>query len=630
MCAIVGCSHDGDAVTSMLTALHHRGPDHRGEYHDQSSRFSMGSCRLSIMDVSRGVQPMRLAWKDEVFVGVHNGEIYNFRALREELVREGVHFDSDCDTEVVVAAYAVWGDRCVQRFEGQWAFAVWAERAQQLFVCRDPLGIKPIYYCHRGDFIAFASEPKGLFPHPQVPKRPNPSAIQEYFLHGFTFAAGYALNHRSFYEHVESVPPGTWLRWDREGGNVLKRRYFDLATLTHGPIVSEAEAVDAVRDALVSSVHACMMGERPLGVALSGGLDSSIITAVAAKEASTRGIPLTACAITYEDQNLNEDYEHAMILREHLRAEGSLLNWGRSALQIDSYLGDLPLMIRHFDEPHWELKQLAMFRNYRELDCQGATVVLTGEGADELFFGYYHRFPGFKDPVISSPAQFEELWSARIPAARSLFRNRKDEEFRSLMTEAIDRFYRPYFDQGMEPDRCMQLWYLSTFLHWLLIDNDRCSMAFSLEGRFPFLNERVLKVAFRIPPQLQMGAVHGQEKAILRKAFSDFLPSEIRFRKKAPLPSPLDPRYHARILHRLRDAISNASSTIWDILDRGQAEKMAEDFAVKLENCQRSPAPELSGEELTRYITLSQAVDLRSPQIFGLLTLLTWWKENDF
>lgn len=211
----------------------------------------------------------------------------------------------------------------------------------------------------------------------------------------------------------------------------------------------------------------------------------------------------------------------------------------------------------------------------------------------------------------------------------AMFNRAKEDQFRGLMRTAIDRFYRPNFERGLDSDRCMQLWYISTFLHWLLIDNDRCSMAFSLEGRFPFLNMRVLDVAMRIAPRLQTGTTYGEEKAILREAFKDILPVEIwRHRKKAPLPSPLNIAYHYKIQKALSKGIKEVPDSIWDVLDRKRIESMNADFLLKLKKIEQSGSSEFDGEELTRYIPLSQKLELRTPQMFGILTLLIWWKQH--
>lgn len=626
MCGIAGYSRrdasDEQVIARMLSALAHRGPDDRGQFTD--TNIALGNTLLAIVGIGSGHQPMSCDCGGETYVGVFNGEIYNYRDIRSQLEAGGQTFKTNCDTEVAVAAFAQWGPDAFTRFEGQWALAIWAIRSRTLVLCRDPLGIKPLFYHCKNDVLVFASEPKALFEHPDVTRAPNLDAIREYFLHGFAFAAGYSLNHRSFFAGVHSVEPGHWMRWTH-GAAPQSHRYFDLVEESGRHAHGFEDSVEALRSAVSSSIVASMMGDAPIGVALSGGLDSSIIAAVAAKEAARRGsAPLLSTCITYKEQISNEDARHAALLASHIE-DSAPLRLTYSSMSVDDYLADLDLMIRHFDEPHWEVKQLAMFNNYRALKQNGAKVVLTGEGADELFFGYYHRFPGFQNPVIHAAAELETLWGTRLPVVRQLFRHECHDELSGLLAEAVDRFYRPHADRGASPEKCMQCWYLSTFLHWLLIDNDRCSMAFSLEGRFPFLNRRVLDVALSIPASAQVGTEYGQEKLVLRAAFKDMLPTAIwRDRKKSPLPSPLKLAFHFKIAAALRVAMIEVPSTIWDVMDLQRITTLCDRYEADLKGVDA----ENGGEQLTRYLSLSEPWSLRTPHMFGILTLLRWWKMN--
>jgi asparagine synthetase B (glutamine-hydrolysing) len=286
-------------------------------------------------------------------------------------------------------------------------------------------------------------------------------------------------------------------------------------------------------------------------------------------------------------------------------------------------------MIRHFDEPHWEIKQLAMFNNYRCLRAHGAKVVMTGEGADELFFGYYHRFPGFKNPALNSADDLRRSWGERLPAVQALLAGTDLAELRGLQDEAIARFYEPAVAAGADPDRAMQYWYLATFLHWLLLDNDRCSMAFSLEGRFPFLNREVYELALRIPPTAQIGGDLGEEKLVLRRAFRDSLPETIwRHRKKAPLPSPSKLQFHRLIERALAKAIEEAPAEAWDIVDKGGARALFDSYSTAIAGLEQGGALATGGDDLTRYLRLDEPWSVRTSHAFGLLTFLRWWRLN--
>ena len=631
MCGIFGFSSKKDInsqaiLDQMKKLLEHRGPDDFGTYTDE--KFCIGNVLLTIVDIGNSHQPFIKEWRGEKYICVYNGEIYNYRNLRNELKKLGMVFKTDCDTEVVVAAFAAWGEKALERFDGQWAVAIWCVNRKRLFLSRDPFGIKPLFYWHSNGGFGFASEPKALFAHPDIVKRPNLDAIAEYFLHGYAFASGYATSSRSFYEGVHSVPPGNYLLWEK--GKALKiKNYFQLPLGNEFLPYEISDVVKTLRSRVEESVCGCLMGDVPVGVALSGGVDSSIITAVAAREMQRNSMsPLLASCITYDGQMHNEDAEHARLLADSL-ANTYPINLVYSRLNSEHYLDDLDRMIRHFDEPHWEIKQLAMFYNYRTLKQNGAKIVLTGEGADELFLGYYHEFPGFRNPEISSADTLRDLWGKRIPFVDSLLAGNTEERLHYLMDIAIDKFYIPYAVNKVDSARCMQGWYLHTFLHWLLIDNDRCSMAHSLEGRFPYLNRLVFEVALRIPTSLQIGDEHGREKLLLREAFKSILPEMIwKKRKKAPLPSPTKLSFHEIISRAFEQAVAEVPNDIWNVIDKKRVVELVADYEKAIHSLSKNGGSEAGGNHLTQYLSLHETWQLRTPHMFGLLTLLRWWTLN--
>jgi asparagine synthase (glutamine-hydrolysing) len=629
MCGIAGFARSGlDAghLSRMLDRISYRGPDDRGVYVDEG--IALGSVLLAIVDVGRGQQPIIRQHGGATFVGVVNGEIYNYRELRRELVGKGLEFKTDCDSEVAIAAFAVWGREAAAKLDGQWAVALWSVDQRRLLLSRDRFGIKPLFYHQRGEFFAFASEPKAIFALPTVPKRPNAVSVREYFLHGFAFAAGYSLSHRSFFDGIDSLPPGHTLTWQAGSSPQLHNEVvFPTAPPLDGPELESA--AERLEEAVRRSTEATMMGDVPIGVALSGGLDSSIIAAVTAEAQAARGAPpLLASCILYRTQDRNEDADHARLLADWLgsRAPVDLVF---SVMDPASYHHYLDSLLYHFDEPHWEVKQLAMFNNYRCLRAHGAKVVLTGEGADELFFGYYHRFPGFKSPVLRSADDLRRAWGERLPSICSLLAGTGLTELRDLQDEAISRIYAPAVAAGADPDRAMQQWYLATFLHWLLIDNDRCSMAFSLEGRFPFLNRDVYDLAFRIPPKAQIGEDLGGEKLVLRRAFRASLPEAIwRHRKKSPLPSPIKLQFHRLIEQALKTAIDDAPAEAWEVLSREGAQNLLSCYSGAIAELDRRGSLADGGEDLTRYLRLDEPWSVRTPHAFGLLTMLRWWRQH--
>lgn len=618
MCGVMGWGFpaDGGSVDSCSVAdvLKHRGPDSNGQFVD--GRVGLVSSVLAIVDRKGGAQPKEIRVHGRTTVGVYNGEVYNHEALRRVLSTAGIPFRSDCDSEVAIAAVAEWGRQAFTRFDGQWAMATWD--GAELMLARDPFGIKPLYYWHGPEGIVFASEPKAILVHPPVRRAPSVDAILDYLLHGFTFAAGYCRSDRSFYEGIHAVPPGCVVSWTPDN-RIRIDRYW------HEPVGGALPAAPghALRDTVATSIRECLMGDVPVSVALSGGLDSSIIASVAAEELRSRGAgPLIANCIRYPDGGENEDAEHAALLGS---ARGDIA-LAFADLREEDYLRDLDRMIWHFDEPHWEPKQVAMFRNYGELRRRGAKVVLSGEGADELFFGYFHKFPGFRNPEIRSVAQFRAMWVTRLPYVRALLHPSLRRRLEDRIDEWVDEVFRPALDISSSPARAMQIWYTRTFLHWLLLDNDRCSMAHSLEGRFPYLNRAVVELAFAIPPEMHVGESYGEEKLLLRRAFERLLPPEIARRRKSPLPSPSDYRLHEQIVRRLEAEMDQAAPEIWEVLDRPGVETLIRQYRARAAEVLRISSRTLAGELMTAYTPMGETWVPRTPHVFALLTLLVWWR----
>ncbi|HEX8572889.1 MAG TPA: asparagine synthase (glutamine-hydrolyzing) [Allosphingosinicella sp.] len=625
MCGIFGALGETRGVdarreiaAAMAKVLRHRGPDSHGVF--ELEQGFIGANRLSIVDIEGGDQPMRRSLGGRGAVIVYNGEIYNLAELREMLVRKGLHPSTHCDTELVLLAYLAFGEACVERFDGQFAFAIWDEADRKLFLARDPAGIKPLFYAEVGKRFVFASEPKALFRHPDVACVPHVPAIAEYLLHGYAFASGYVTGKRSFYEGVTALAPGEILTI--RDGTRTKRTYWSLPEQSNKEC-SPAEWGRAVREAMQRRIADYVSDEVPVGVALSGGVDSSIIAALAAEELTNRGREVIVSTISYAGGQPNDDCSHAEEVAKLLQSRNLRLRFDRSVLSAEDYLGELDKMLWHFDEPHWEIKQLAMFRNYAKLKQLGAKVVLTGEGADELFFGYYLKFPGFTNPRLSSADDLRAHWRARQGHVMSLFAPAMQAELGrtldTLMEEAIDRYYSAA--PSASPEKRMQAWYFRTFLHWLLTVNDRCSMAFSLEGRFPFLDRDVVDLAFAMPAELN---TTGVGKTILREAFADVLPEAVVQRPKAPLPSPIDPAFHRVVGQAFDREVEREDDTaLWNVLSRSAARELGGQYSHALNGLAGRDA-----EPLVSYLYLSQPLGLRTPQVFAHLTLQRWWRIN--
>ncbi|MDT4953708.1 MAG: hypothetical protein QOJ02_1846 [Acidobacteriota bacterium] len=608
-------------VRRMIGALLHRGPDEQAVI--SSGEATFGVARLSIIDRRTAQQPMALSFNQQRGLIAYNGEVYNFNELYPLLESRGVSFRTHSDTEAVLAAHLVHGPAAVESLDGMFAYAVWNQESSELLLVRDRLGIKPLFYVDLGHALIFASEPKAIFCYPGLKRHPNFAAILEYFLHGAAFASGYVTGERSFFEGVSALPPGHIMSWTQHGAR-LQRYWSPLQEI--GPLRTDQGAAEKeVAETITKSIHSMLMGEVPIGTALSGGLDSSLLTVEAARVMDE---PLVSACITYRASFDDQDALHATLLSNELNREkpGShLLEY--TYLQEETYLDHLDDMIQAFDEPHWEPRQLAMFENYRTLSQAGRTIVLTGEGADELFFGYYRKFPGFRTPSISNPADFARLWRQRLPLVQKLLRPAfmsglvSDDLANDLIEDSISAYLNPYWKETGSQLRAMQCWYLHTFLPWLLMDNDRCSMAHSLEGRFPFLSKQMTSLALQLPPEWNI-ATDGvmQEKILLRRAAANLLPVEIwHDRVKSPLPVPDASSYHHVIARQLEAEVKRAHKDIWEILDRQTVLEMIGAFYVRA----RSVSPN-SGESLTSYIALGEENRVRTAQLFGILTFIRW------
>lgn len=629
MCGIIGIvttemsASDRESIAGrMVNALVHRGPDAQSVASIGPATF--GVARLSIVDRAGGEQPMSLNYEGQRSLIAYNGEVYNFEQLRAESESKGVAFQNNSDTEAVLAAHALSGLSAVSKLDGMFGYALWEESQRRLVLVRDRLGIKPVFYVDFGDTLIFASEPKALFSHPRLQRKPNFTAILEYFLHGAAFASGYTTGDRSFFEGVKSLPPGHFLIWTPEHG-ISQHKYWSPLDEMGTWRTDERDAENELCDTLCASVRSMLMGEVPIGTALSGGLDSSFITAETCRDMSDQ---LVSACITYRPDGSDDDARHAAVLSKELNRE----RHGSHALeytyiQQEKYLDSLDEMIRAFDEPHWEPRQLGMFENYRTLARFGRTVVLTGEGADELFFGYYQKFPGFRT-ALSGPSEFGNLWRERLPAVQSLLSPAFTSGLVSanlaneLIDSSIASYLTPTWEATQDRLRAVQSWYLHTFLPWLLMDNDRCSMAHSIEGRFPFLSERVVSLALQLPPK--WNTPHDdvlREKVLLRRAVSNSLPVAIwRDREKSPLPVPDNTTYAQTIVRQLDIEIERADADVWQILDREHLLSRIREFKNLMLNSGSD-----DGQTLTAYIALGSAPRVRTAELFGILSFLRWY-----
>ena len=555
MCGITGwMTRDGDPVEErlfkhMTDKINHRGPD--GEGYFFGGDVALGHKRLSIIDIAGGHQPMYSQGKEVVLS--YNGEIYNFQSLRRELEGLGHRFVTQSDTEVLLNSYMQWGEACVERLRGMFAFAVWDGPKQKLFLARDRLGIKPLYYSFlpNGDFV-FASEMKALLAHPKLARKLRIDALEDYLM------LGYVPDPKSIIQSVMKLEPGNSLTLEK-GSTVARHScYWQPGVGRTGLSVSRPEDLIA---RLEDAVKMRMIADVPLGAFLSGGVDSSAIVGLMSKLGAG---PVETCAIGSEDPNYDES-GYAQIVADQFETSH---RWRLVSATDRSLIGK---MADIYDEPFADPSALPTYR-VCGLAREKVKVALSGDGGDELFAGYRrHRFHMAEEslrstlPIFARRALFGPLSKLypkldRAPQflrAKSTFEalsrtsaqaycqsvsrtpDRDRKRWQSRRMRKLLAGYHPHdrFSEladevkGADPLSVIQYIDMKTYLCGdILTKVDRASMAHSLEVRVPILDHKFVEWGLRVPPQERI--VDGEGKAVFKAALRGFLPDNILYRTK--------------------------------------------------------------------------------------------------
>jgi asparagine synthase (glutamine-hydrolysing) len=550
MCGIVGIVGEEpiapDRLAGMLSTLRHRGPDDSGTWLSPGGEVALAQRRLSIIDLSPlGRNPM--AWGGGRLWITYNGEVYNFRELRAELESQGCRFRSRTDSEVILAAYDRWGVGCLERFVGMFAFALWDSEKRRLFLARDRLGKKPLYYAERGGGLVFASELKALLADADFPREIDPDAISLYMRYGYVPAP------YSIFRHARKLPPGHYALY--EDGLLSVERYWDPVSISlSGKIeLSEPEAEGRLEALLRDAVRHRMISDVPLGAFLSGGIDSSLVVALMQEESSR---PVETFTVRFDDPQYNEADRAAAVAR-HLKTEHHEETCG-----VGSMLGILDLLPEYFDEPFADSSAVPTYL-VSKIARRSVTVALSGDGGDELFFGYprysYHANQAW---LLDSPrpVRHTAAWLASaIPRRRF---QRAAEVLRQEENDAYSRFVGWWSPSDIETltghfalknpvyaetrarlaalpprERPPVLDLVSYLPEDILTKVDRASMAVSLETRNPLLDHRVVEFALRLP--LRMKWRGGVTKWLLRRILYKKVPRELLDRPKMGFGVPL-------------------------------------------------------------------------------------------
>lgn len=553
MCGIAGIASrnpidDRHVLTRMRDTMIHRGPDDQGEYWACGDRVGLAQRRLSIIDLSEGGhQPMS---RGHLTI-TYNGEIYNYRDLKRELEQEGHVFTSESDTEVILLAYLQWGRDAVEKLDGMFAFCILDERSEQLFLARDRAGEKPLFYRYQHPDFLFASELKGLMAHPSISRVLNPDALIDYLTYGYVQAD------KCMLEGIAKLPPGHAMTLDLKTGELDCWRYWNLPFGSHDPIFDENLLLEQMEALLDGSISRRLIADVPVGVLLSGGLDSSVVTAIASRHVSS---PLKTFTVSFPGAGAYDEAAHAKEIAQH---------FGTEHTEIEAHQQNVDLLAQlalQYDEPLGDPSMVPTYMICKEIR-RHATVALGGDGGDELFAGYFHYswlasqarirqvIPGFARQSVSSMAgRFMPLG---FPSRNQLLGMSGDLSncmahvrvyfdawsrqalFSPEMKAAIEARSTPEAERRAYADRLDKSALFAataTDFSFYLPDDvltkvDRASMLTSLEVRAPLLDPALIDFAFaKVPDHLR--ATKDGRKILMKKLARRLLPDDFDVDRK--------------------------------------------------------------------------------------------------
>ena len=564
MCGIVGWSNlknnirdYSDIMDEMIDTLKLRGPDSAGL--KTYNHALIGHRRLIIVDPTGGMQPMTKIINNKEYTICYNGELYNTEEVRADLISKGYKFDSYSDTEVLLTSYIEYGQKCADYLNGIFAFGIWDEYNQELFLCRDQLGIKPLFYSYIDGNLIFASEIKALLKHPYIDSIVDRDGLIELI----SLGPARTLN-GAIFKDIKEIPPAHYLLFNKRGINL--NEYWKLETMEHEDDIDTTKK--KVRDMLVEIIENQLVSDVPVCTFLSGGLDSSVISSVAFDKFKKDGLGvLNTFSIDYKDnekyfkKNLyepNSDPEYVKRMVEFLGSNhhNIVLNNIDLARALDdaTKAADLPGMADVDSSLYLFAKEV---RKY-------ATVALSGECADEVFGGY-PWFTREYDSIEIFP------WANSIEYRKNILKpSLKDlpiEEYvKQTCRDSINKIDK--LPKESHDDRIIrELTYLNIKYQMLTLINrkDRMTMSNSLEGRVPYADKRLVQYAFNFPKDIKL--LHGREKGLLREAVRGIVPDEIIDRKKSPYPKTHNPEYTREVSNMLKKILEDRSSPIHQIID---------------------------------------------------------------
>ncbi|MFF7329546.1 asparagine synthase (glutamine-hydrolyzing) [Streptomyces sp. NPDC008150] len=611
MCGITGwISFDRDlraesaTLHTMTETMACRGPDDRGTW--VQGPAALGHRRLAIIDLPGGSQPMTVDTPHGTVALVYSGETYNFTELRHELTARGHRFTTDSDTETVLRGYLEWGESVAERLNGMYAFAVWDGRKERLVMIRDRMGIKPFYYYPTPDGVLFGSEPKAILANPLAPAQVDRDGLRELFT--MVKTPGHAV-----WKGMHEVEPGTVVTVDRAG--LRRRAYWELETRPHTD--DRDTTVATVRSLLDDIVRRQLVADVPRCTLLSGGLDSSALTALASRQLAPHGERVRSFAVDFAGQtdrfvadelrgtpdtpfvhdvarNSRTDHRDIVLDSQEL-ADPAVREKVIRARDLPAGFGDMDASL------------YLLFRAVREQ----STVALSGESADEVFGGYLQFFDEEARRADAFPwlVQFgrhfgndAEVLRPDLLGALDL-ETYVDDSYRTAVRGIQRLDGESDFEYRMR--RICHL-HLTRFVRILLDRKDRASMAVGLEVRVPFCDHRLVEYVYNTPWALK--SFDGREKSLLREATADVLPRSVYDRVKSPYPSTQDPKYAAALRDNVEDLLARPSHPVFDLVDRGRVRQVVsqDEGPVSTQAARRG---------LERTLDLALWLDLYRPEV---------------
>jgi asparagine synthase (glutamine-hydrolysing) len=607
MCGItgwVGYSRDlrqeRRTIDAMTETMACRGPDASGVWTDQHA--ALGHRRLAVIDIPGGAQPMSISTPNGDVAMVYSGEAYNFTELRDELANAGHKFTTSSDTEVVLRGYLQWGDAVADRLNGMYAFAIWDSRDRKLVMIRDRMGIKPFYFYPTSDGVLFGSEPKAILANPIAKRVVGIDGLRELF-------APVKTPKKALWEGMAEVEPGTIVTVDERG--IREHSYWRLESKLHTD--DRDTTVAHVRELLDDIVRRQLVADVPECVLLSGGLDSSAITALSARELKD---PVRTFAVDFVDQadNFKPDEFRQTMDTPYVHDVAKYVGSDHTDIVLDhNQLSSLDLrrkVIGARDIPmglgDMDASLYLLFKAIR----QQSTVALSGESADEIFGGYRQ----FHDPKIQQADAFPWIAAGMGPIDAT------DTMLSPALASVIDLdgFMRDRYSEAVaevgrvdgEDDfthrmRVMSYLHLTRFVRILLDRKDRMSMAVGLEVRVPFCDHRLVEYVYNTPWSLK--TYDGREKSLLRGAARDVLPQSVVDRVKSPYPSTSDPQYGAAIQAHAKDLYGSGDDLLFTVIDPAKLEHLIGLDPLTLQPVDRT--------RLERVLDLAVWIDMYKPTI---------------